>query len=127
MTTHAAAAEQSPLVRRRGRIGRGTVLIVGVVLIPWALALAFNNYGPLTVDGAIQMAFATVAGQTVAIISAVTAFVLTVRRRYAWPAVVALGIIAALITFSAFSMMASAGDTLVDRLGAVAEADQLNS
>ena len=92
-----------------------------------ALTIAFNSYGALTVDGAIRMAFATVAGQTVAILSALAGLVLTVKRRYAWPAVVAFAIVTALIAIWAFGTIASAGDTLLDRLDVIAQVDQLNT
>jgi hypothetical protein len=88
--------------------------------------VAFNSYGALTVDGAIRMAFATVAGQTVAVVSALAALVLTVKRRYAWPAVVAFGIIATLISAAALLTIATAGETLLDRLEMIAEVDELN-
>lgn len=115
-----------PLVRRSRPVSRGTVLIVGVILIPIALNVALNSYGALTVDGAIRMAFATVAGQTVAVISALAALVLTVERRYAWPAVMAFGIIATLISAAALLTIATAGETLLDRLDMIAEVDELN-
>ncbi|WP_243074345.1 hypothetical protein [Microbacterium sp. SS28] len=127
MTAQPSVELIPPARRQRRRISRGTVLLVGVVLIPMALSIAFNSYGPLTVDSALRMAFATVAGQTVAIISAIAALVLTVRRRYAWPAIVAFAIITAVITTWAFGTIAAAGDTLLDRFELIAEVDELNN
>lgn len=46
---------------------------LGVIVMPLALSAALNSYGPLTEDGAIRMAFATVAGQTIAILSVIAA------------------------------------------------------
>ncbi|MCR2786103.1 MULTISPECIES: hypothetical protein [unclassified Microbacterium] len=119
--------EKNPLMKRPRPISRGTVLAVGVILIPMALTVAFNSYGALTVDGALRMAFATVAGQTIAILSAITALVLTVKRRYAWPTTVAFAIITALVTMWAFGSIASAGESLLNRFDVIADVNQLNT
>lgn len=119
--------QKSPPVSRPERISRGTVLLLGVILIPVALNVAFNSYGALTVDGALRMAFATVAGQTIAILSAITALVLTVKRGYAWPAIAGFATITAVITASAFGAITSAGDTLLDRLTLIEQINQLNA
>lgn len=126
MATHPIVDTKPETKRPRG-ISRATVLVVGVILIPLVLGLAFNSYGALTIDGALRMAFATVAGQTIAILSAITALILTIKRRYAWPAIVSFAIITAVITLWAFGSMASAGDTLLDRLDVIAEVNQLNN
>ncbi|MEV8370052.1 hypothetical protein [Microbacterium sp. NPDC064584] len=118
--------DQAPTVSRPRRISRGAVLVVGVFVLPFLLKVALNSYGALTVDGALRMAFATVAGQTIAILSAIVAIVLTVTRRYAWPATVAFVIIGIVITQFAVGTIASAGDLLLDRLDKIAEVDQLN-
>ena len=108
------------------RISRATILILGVLVIPAVLSITLNSYGALTVDGALRMAFATVAGQTIAILSAILVVVLTVTRRYAWPAIVGVAIIAFVITQFALGSMATAGDLLLNRLDLIAEVDKLN-
>ncbi|TFV82258.1 hypothetical protein E4V99_15215 [Microbacterium sp. dk485] len=125
MTTP-STTEYVPAAKRRRRVGRGTVLILGVVVIPVVLGAALNSYGPLTEDTAIWMAFATVAGKTITILSAIIAVTLTIQRRYAWPAILGMVLIAALITTWAIGGMASAGDLLLERLDLVAEVDRLN-
>lgn len=90
-------------------------------MIPIALSVLLNSYGPLTAESAWRMAAASVAGQTIAILSAVTAVVLTITRRYAWPAILAMLVIAAVITVAALSSMAGAGDLLMTRLDLVAD------
>lgn len=124
--TAPAAVDIAPKAKNSRGISRGAILLLGVVVIPFALSAALNSYGALTTDGALRMAFATVAGQTIAIISAIVAVALTVRRRYAWPAIVAFVLIAAVITSWAVGNMASAGDLLLDRLELIAEVDKLN-
>ena len=120
-------AESNPTVKPPRRISRGAVLLLGVILVPTVRNVVFNSYGALTVDGALRMAFATVAGQTIAILSAITALLLTVKRRYAWPAIVAFTIITAVVTVWAFGNIATAGDTLLNRLDVIAEVNELNT
>jgi Co/Zn/Cd efflux system component len=118
---------KAPVLRRPRLVGRSTVLILGVLVIPFALSVALNSYGPLTVHTALRMAFATVAGQTIAILGAIAALALAIKRGYAWPAIIAFGLIAVVITTWAIGSMASAGTLLIDRLDLVAEVDQLNT
>ncbi|MDN3496916.1 hypothetical protein QL996_13320 [Planococcus sp. APC 4015] len=117
--------EPATLVRER-RVSRRLVLIAGVVLIPFALGLALNSYGALTADGAVRMAFATVAGQTVAILSAITAVIVTVKQKRSWQSLILMTIIAAVIAIAAVVSIASAGDLLLVRLEMIAEVDQIN-
>ncbi|GAA5206432.1 hypothetical protein GCM10025774_07550 [Microbacterium kyungheense] len=116
-----------PPVKRSRRVGRGFILMLGVIVVPLALNMLFNSYGALTVDGALRMAFAAVAGQTVAVLSAMTALVLTVKRGYAWPAIVAFAIITAVVVGLAVGSIAAAGDTLLSRLDLIAEVNELNA
>jgi len=120
-----ADTEQTSVVQRRRGISRWAVFVVGVIVIPLALNVSLNSYGALTVDGAIRMAFATVAGQTVAILSAIAIVVLTAKR-YAVPSIIATTVIAAVITCTAVSIIAGAGDLLLIRLDTIAEVDRLN-
>ncbi|MBB2975704.1 hypothetical protein FHX49_001271 [Microbacterium endophyticum] len=124
--TAPALTEQPLGSRNPRRISRAAILIAGVIVIPLALTVALNSYGALTVDSAIRMAFATVAGQTVAILSAATALVLTVKRRYALPAIAAMTLIAAFVTITAIANMADAGELLLTRLDTIADVDKLN-
>ena len=124
--TAPAEVDIVPTERKSRRMSRATVLILGVLMIPAALSITMNSYGALTVDSALRMAFATVAGQTIAILSAIVAVVLTITRRYAWPAIAAVAIIALVITQFALGTIASAGDLLLVRLDLIAEVDELN-
>lgn len=113
-------AKRTPRIQRRG------ILLLGVIVIPFLLSLALNNYGALTVDGAIRMAFATVAGQTVAILSALVAVGITVQRRESWASVAAFAILAVLVVVAAISSMIGAGDLLLTRLDLVIRVDLMN-
>lgn len=74
----------------------------------------------------VPHAAATVSGQTIAILTAVLVVVLTVRRRYALPAILAVSLIAMLVTAHAFGAIESSGDLLLTRLDLIAETDRLN-
>jgi hypothetical protein len=122
----AVSAESQVVAVRRRRISRGLVLVLGVIVVPFALSLALNSYGALTVDGALRMAFATVAGQTIAILSAVAAVVLTITQRRPWPSLVFFLVVGAFITLAALSSVGTAGDLLLTRLDLIADVDRMN-
>lgn len=124
--TAPAGLHQAPTVKRPHRISNTTILILGVVVIPFALSAALNSYGPVTVDSALRMAASTVAGQTIAILSVVTATVIAIKRRSSVMTVLATVVIAAVVTSSAVSAMAGAGDELITRIDLVTEIDTSN-
>lgn len=123
-TTYAGGETATRLGERR--VSRGLVLIAGVVLIPFALGLALNSYGALTAASAVRMAFATVAGQTIAILSAIVAVVLTITQKRSWQSLALMVVTATVISVSAIGNIGSAGDLLLVRLDTVAETNQLN-
>lgn len=125
MSTSTAGSATATTSGKR-RASRGLVLIAGVVLIPIALSLALNSYGALTSDGAVRMAFATVAGQTIAILSAVVAVILTVKQKRSRQSLLVMVGIAVVISAAALGNIGSAGDLLLVRLDMVAEINQLN-
>ena len=125
MTAPADTAQPAVQGRPRG-ISRLAVFILGVIVIPLLLNVALNNYGAHTAEGAVQMAFATVAGQTVTILSGITLVVLTVKRKYAIPAIIGTVVIAAAIAYGAVATMGGAAALLFTRLADIAEVDQLN-
>lgn len=105
---------------------RTAILLAGVFVIPSLLALALNSYGALTVDSAIRMAFTTVAGQTIAILSGLGALVMTVVRRAPWPGILFFSALAVIISVWAVVGMVEAAALLQSRLDLVAETDLLN-
>jgi hypothetical protein len=124
--TAPVVTEQPAQATARYRISRLGVFIAGVIVIPIVLSVATNSWGPLTVDSAMRMAFGAVAGQTIAILSAITIVVLTVARRYAIATIVVVSIIALVIIINATSAMAHAGDMLLTQLDRIAAVDLLN-
>ena len=118
--------------RRGSHISTFGILIGGVLVIPFVLSALFNSYGALTYESAIRMGFATAAGQTIAILSAIGVIALAVARRRTVDhaafliQVVVLTFIALAITVNAFGVMSSAGELLLTRLDLVAETAKLN-
>lgn len=115
----------TPRTTRRFPVNRRMVLIFGAILIPFALSAIFNSYGPLTEETALRMAFAGVAGQTIAILSAVAIVLMTIRRRLLVQLPVMV-VIAALVIAAAVGTMTTQGTLLVQRLDRVAETALLN-
>lgn len=115
----------TPRTTRRFPVNRRMVLIFGAIVIPFALSAIFNSYGPLTEETALRMAFAGVAGQTIAILSAVAIVVMTIRRRLLVQLPV-VALIAALVIATAVGAMTTQGTLLVQRLDRVAETALLN-
>lgn len=124
--TIALASDAPSVVPRRRPMSRGLILLLGAIVVPVALSVVFNSWGPLTEESALRMAAATVAGHTISILSAIVALVLTVRRGYALPAVLAFTLIAVVIALTSLSNIAAAGDLLVSRLELVGETNLLN-
>lgn len=109
----------------RARVSRGLVLIVGVIFIPMALNLIFNSWGPLTHETAMRMAFATVAGQTIAILSVIVTLAMTTLTR-CWRQLPTFIVIALLVFGAASATMGTAADTLSSRLTIVDQVSRLN-
>jgi hypothetical protein len=112
--------------RRRFRLNRIGILVLGAIIVPFILTAAFNSYGALSEESAVRMAFATVGGQTIAILSGISVVAITIRGRKSASEIALSVIIALIILASAMGMMAGAGDLLVERLDLVAETNLLN-
>ena len=105
---------------------RRVILVMSIFVVPALLSVLLNSYGPLTVESAIRMACATIAGQTVAIGGAAAALVITITRRRSIPGIVLFAIILVVVAVYASAAMESAGHLLIDRLDLIAEADALD-
>lgn len=105
---------------------RRVILVLSLVVVPVLLAIVLNSYGPLTVESAIRMACATVAGQTVAIGGAAAALVITIARRRSVAGIILFAVILFVVVVYASTAMENAGYLLIDRLDRIAEADALN-
>lgn len=105
---------------------RRLILIVCLFVIPIALSAALNSYGALTVESALRMHAATVAGQTIAILGAVAALVVTITRRRNVPGIVFFTLVLAVVIASALTAIEGAGTLLLGRFDIIAEVDLLN-
>ena len=111
--------EETAALRPRRRLSRGLILIAGVVLIPFALGLIFNSYHTVTEESAVRQAFALVAGQTIAMLTAIAVVVVTaVKRR--WRELPLFVVIALAVISSAVSSLTRTGEQLVQLLSTVA-------
>jgi len=72
------------------------------------------------------MAFATVAGQTIAIVTAVVVVVLSFVRRIASVSLTISVVVGIVVVLAALSNLSAASDLLQQRLELVATVDQLN-
>jgi xanthine/uracil permease len=73
----------------------GVILVLGVVLVPMALVVIFNSHSAPDADAYVRMAFAQVAGATIAITTVFGLLVHRIVRRspistIAWFAFIAL-------------------------------------
>lgn len=118
-----APVEQLSPPKPRRRVRRTTVLIWGCLIVPFAISVVFNGWGSLTEESALRMAFATVAGQTITILSAMSVVVLTVLMKR-WRQVPFFVVASAYIVLLAWGQMSGAGEDLLERLELIAEVDR---
>lgn len=114
-------ATQRPL-----QLGPVAILLLGVLVVPVVLTAAFNSYGPLTEESAIRMAFATVAGQVIAVLTGIVTVGVAAKRRHNVMQIAILIAVAIAIVFNAVAMSMTAGDLLLSRLDLIAETNLLN-
>ncbi|EQM73038.1 hypothetical protein L687_07110 [Microbacterium maritypicum MF109] len=101
------------------RFSRPICLITGVLIVPFALAILVGGAGELTASSAVRMAFAGVAGQTVAVLTALVLVVDTLRRREQIYWILLYGFIAAAVGLFAYYQVTSAAELLLTRLDGV--------
>jgi hypothetical protein len=98
-------------LRARPRVSRALVLVVGVFVVPFVLMLAFTSYNTVTAESALRQAFAGVAGQTVAIVSALTVVAMTALARR-WRELPLFAVIAVAVCTAAVNSMTGTGEQL---------------
>ena len=74
----------------------------------------------------VSPSFASVAGQTVAILGALVALVITLTSRRSLPGVIFFALVAFFVTAIAISAMGGTGQLLLERLDLIAETAALN-
>lgn len=118
-----SVATESPApARRPGTSLRGfsapLILLVGVVVVPFALTIAtLPSAAPDDADF-VRMAFASVAGATIAIASVLGLLIDRVIRRAKLSTIAIFALIALVVVPWQLSAIQSAADLLLGRLGA---------
>lgn len=102
----------------RRRFGWSPVILVGGVLVaPFLLTLAFNSYGPPDDMAYVRMAFASVAGHTIAIIACLATLVYAYRHPGGRTAFTITTIVCGFLIMQSTGGMSSASELLLQRLG----------
>lgn len=109
------ATRPVPGVRLRG-FSSAIVLVIGVLIVPMAITVAFNSWTPPDAHDYVRMAFAQVAGAVVAMTTAVGLFIHRVVRRSPLGETISFGAIAAVIVAWQVSNLSFAADMLLQRL-----------
>jgi xanthine/uracil permease len=113
-------------VAAKGRIRPGqslkgwsapVVLVIGVIVIPVALSVVSGNVSEPDENSYIRMAFATVAGATVAIVSVMGLLLDRIIRRASTATIAILSVIALVVVSWEVNAIRGAGETLLIRLG----------
>ena len=121
VATVSAMTTTAPPATRRARLyplRPFGILLVGVILVPAAITLLTNSGDTPDSADYVRMAFGTVAGQTIAILSALAVFVASLVRRLAIGAILANGFVALVVIVLAVGNIARAGHMLLLALGA---------
>lgn len=96
--------------------GASLLLVAGVLVIPALLAILANSYSAPDAAAYVRMAFATVAGQTIAIVTVAGLLASRIISRAPRTEIIRFAAIGAAVTFYAVSIIAAAGDMLLQRL-----------
>lgn len=118
--THAAERSVSPTRPRFGPLADGIVLVVGVLVVPLAIAVVFGP-SPAAPDAAayVRMAFIEVIGATIAIMTVLGLFLFRIVRRRSAQPIARLALIAVLIIWWQVGSIVAAATALVDRIASL--------
>lgn len=112
----ATTTRPAPGTRLRG-FSSGLILVAGVIAAPFALALIFNSYEAPDAAAYVRMAFAQVAGATIAIATVIGVVVQRIVRRSGFVDIAWFAFLALVITLWQVAGLSSAAQTLLTRLG----------
>lgn len=96
--------------------GTSLILVAGVLGIPGLLAILTTSYSAPDAAAYVRMAFATVAGQTIAIVTVAGLLASRIISRAGRTEIIKFAAIGAAVTFYAVSIIAHTGDILLQRL-----------
>ena len=95
----------------------GAALLVGVIIVPFALSVIFNSYSSPDSAAYVRTAFASVAGSTIAIATVIVLLAHRLIRRSAPSSIGLFGVIAVVVTLWQLQVIASAARFLLNGLG----------
>ncbi|GAA2074413.1 hypothetical protein [Microbacterium hatanonis] len=110
------ATRPAPGTRLRG-FSSGVILVLGVMVIPLALVAVFNSYDAPDAAAYVRMAFAQVAGATIAIGTVAGLVVQRIIRRSSAGDVAWFAFIALVVTAWQVSNLSRTADFLLTGLG----------
>lgn len=116
MTDVAAPARSKPGTGLRG-FSAAALLLLGVGVIPWTLALLSNSWDAPDAAAYVRMAFAAVAGSTIAIVTVVGLLVDRIVRRASLAAISTFAVIALVVVPLQVNAMSGAARNLLSGLG----------
>ena len=95
----------------------GVILVTGVMVIPFAITAIFMSYSAPDAAAYVRMAFASVAGATIAIITVLGLLIHRIVRRSPFGTIAWFAVIAVLITWWQLAGISSVANTLLRVLG----------
>ena len=107
-------ATSTPTTNRR-KSPASLLLVGGIVLVPALLTFVFNSWEAPDAEAYVRMAFASVAGSTLAIITVFAVLISRLRERFSTVAIYA--VIAVVVTYYSFNAIDRAGAFLLGGLG----------
>lgn len=112
VSTMSVAQDPAPAVRRKRDIPPGVFLVLGVVVAPALLLLAGPHGAAPNTEAFVRLAFAAVAGQTIAIATVCAVLVAAIIRRSPARRLLTFAIIAAVVTWVALNSINSYAEQL---------------
>lgn len=118
--THTAEPSVSPTRPRLGPLTDGIVLVVGVLVVPLAIAAVFGA-SPTAPDAAtyVRMAFTEVIGSTIAIMTVLGLLFYRIVRRRSAQSIARLALLAVLIIWWQVGSIVESAMTLVERIASL--------
>ena len=101
-----------PDTTSRRKLSAPVLLVGGVVVVPTLLTFVFNSWEAPDAEAFVRMAFASVAGATIAIVTALAVLISRIRERFSTVAVFA--VIAVVVIYYSLSAIDRAGAFLLE-------------
>lgn len=105
---HASTSTRIQLTRRAYLL----IGLVGIIAIPMGLSLAFNSWEAPDAEDYVRMAFATVAGQTIALVTSWSLLIVSFAQR-ARGVTTVLTVVTALVTGGALAAFDLSAENLL--------------